>query len=333
MKFIKFFGKCILAASPAILLIVFTLLCPDCYLDEEYPSWRYTMNVVSGKAHVGVNYDTLILGDSGAMSSFAPEVLSGDDSVVNLAVGGGTSLEMYYFLKQYLECHEAPKNIVMMYAPFHYFNIDNYETRTMYFKAIPVKYLSDVYEMAEKCGKQEIYGRDGVWGDISCRLGLPTKYLPAITAAKFVGRYKDNTSSYEKLLASRGYGTFGTLDGCDELSYECSYTAMEPGTDYYLVTLYINAIYMLCWEEGINLTIVQPALNEASYNQLNPNYKMQYEQYLEVLADKLPMVLVETKLRCYPNEYFGDVSHLNEKGAKLFSEEIKELYPDIFGVD
>ena len=93
MKRLTVFAKCILASLPAILFIAYTLLCPFCYMDEEYPAWRFEKEVVSGKEYDGRSFDTVVIGDSGAMSSIIPSVLG--DSVINLAVGGATSIEMY----------------------------------------------------------------------------------------------------------------------------------------------------------------------------------------------------------------------------------------------
>ena len=64
MKPVRFFIKCILAALPAIALIAFTLLCPLCYMDEEYPAWRHAKMTAAGKLYEGKSFDTVILGDS-----------------------------------------------------------------------------------------------------------------------------------------------------------------------------------------------------------------------------------------------------------------------------
>ena len=332
MKYFKFVIKCIFAAMPIIAIVVYTLMCPFCYMDEEYPSWRYTKDVASGKLYNGEYFETVILGDSGAMSALVPELLS--DSCINLSVGGGTSIEMYYFLKEYLENHPAPKVVVMMFAPFHYFTIDNYENRTMYFKAIDVKDLPELYGYAKDCGAKSVYDEGTIMNDLSCRLGLPTKYLPAITASRFINRRSNNIEAYERLVANRGYGTFGTADGCYDASYECSYDVMPFNEELFLINDYMQKIDKLCAEYGISGIILQPALNEATYEQINPTYKEMYEAYLEdALTPLFSNFIMETKLRCYDNAYFGDVSHLNETGAREFSNEIKETYPMIFGAD
>lgn len=326
MKYIKFVLKCILAASPAILLIAYTLLLPFCYMDEEYPSWKYSKDVAKGSKSVAAT--TLILGDSGAMSSFVPKQLS--EGAVNMAVGGGTSIEMYYFLKEYLDNHDAPKSVVIMFAPFHYFNIDNYSTRTIYFKAIDKSDLKELYLNAGITMAEAVLYDGVLMDEFSCRMGLPTKYLPAIKASRFVGRYKSNRSAYDELLATRGYGPFGELDGCDDLSYECSYKKIIKSGNSDILKLYLQKIFTLCDDNNISVLLVQPALNEPSYNAIDQNYVSGYEAYVEEIAGGYENVTYENKLRCYPSELFGDVSHLNKKGAVIFTAEIKEKYPDYF---
>lgn len=320
---VKFLLKCIACLIPLAALIIYTLLCPMYYMDEEYPSWKYKKEVAEGS--IGEQYyDTVILGDSGAMSALVPSKIS-DDSCVSLAVGGATSIEMYYFMKEYLENHEAPKNVVIMFAPFHYWHIDNYKTRTMYFKALSCKDTSELRENAEYCGADSVLFDDCYAYDFSCRAGLPTVYLPAITAAKFVSRYDSNKALYSDLVKAEGFGSFGKEDYCADESYETSYTEVEFGGDVYLIFKYFDKIVELCKENGCKISLLQPALNEATYDNLNADYLKGYYAFVEDFANSHEDVYVERELRRYDNDCFGDVSHLNGKGAEKFSLEIYEI--------
>ena len=79
-----------------------------------------------------------------------------NESCINMAVGGATSIEMYYFFRQYLQDHKAPETVIIMFAPFHYWHIDNYETRTLYFKAIPLTSLPELYNNAKICDASSV---------------------------------------------------------------------------------------------------------------------------------------------------------------------------------
>ncbi len=312
--------KCILACIPAAALIAFTLCCPLCYMDEEYPAWRFSHNVISGQEYDGESFDTVILGDSGAMGSIIPTEFDG--SCVNLAVGGATSIEMYYFLEEYLENHDAPKTAVIMFAPFHYWHIDNYETRTLYFKAIPVSELVQLYKDAKSCDAQSVCAKGFITDEISARFGLPNKYLPAITAARFTGRYDDNVTAYEKLQVSFGYGQFGDLPECHDRSYETSYEDMVVDGDAKLVTLYMQRLLKLCEERGIHVRLIQPAVNTETFEALNEHYYASYRNYIKQMSSISSDIEYETELRVYDGKYFSDASHLNAAGADKFTKDI-----------
>ncbi len=316
----KFFAKCILATLPAIALIAFTLLCPLCYMDEEYPAWRFTRLVAEGREYGGAGFDTVILGDSGAMSSIMPDLTG--TSCVNLAVGGATSIEMYYCLEEYLQKHEAPKTAVIMFAPFHYWHIDNYEKRTVYFKAIPADRLYELYENARLCGADSVYRTGYITDEISARFGLPNKYLPALNAAHFVTRYDDNTSAYEDLQASHGWGSFGKLEECYDESYETSYEDMVIDGDAKLITYYMQKLLRLCSDNGIHVRLLQPAVNTATFEGINEHYYAAYRNYIKELSTVCPGIEYETRLRSYDGRYFSDTSHLNAAGAAKFTEEV-----------
>ena len=321
MKYVKFIAKCIAAALPAIALIAFTVLCPMCYMDEEYPAWRLKMEVSKGSAYPEEDFDTVILGDSGAMSAIIPELFTGN--CVNLAAGGATSIEMYSFLKDYLDCHKAPETVIIMFAPFHYWNIDNFDTRTVYFKALPFKRATEVYKDAISCGSDTVFSGNPVMNELAARCGLPTKYLPAITAAKFIGRYDTNTRLYDEHTASKGWGRFGTADSCYDESYETSYDDLEIDGDTRLLALYLQKILRLCNENHIHVRLLQPAVNEATFDNLNEHYYASYRNFIKEAASVSEDIEYETELRVYDGKYFSDSSHLNRQGAEKFTEEIR----------
>ncbi len=320
MKNIKIILKCILAALPAIALIAFTLLYPICYMDKEYCAWEYTRRVCEGRECPGENFDTVILGDSGAMGSIMPSGFSG--SCVNLATGGATSIEMYYFLEEYLENHDAPKEVIIMFAPFHYWHIDNYETRTVYFKAIPFAKLSQLYKNAKSCGADSVWRKGFVTDELSARCGLPNKYLPAINAAGFVGRYDINATTYADLQMSHGFDTFGDLPECHDRSYETSYEDIVIDGDAKLVTLYMQFLLRLCDDNGIHVRLIQPAVNSETFEGLNEHYYASYRTYIKQLSGICSDIEYETDLRVYDGKYFTDPSHLNPEGAVKFTNEI-----------
>lgn len=335
MKNTKFIFKLILALAPLIAVVLFTALYPYGYMDEEYPAWAFTKSVVCTKTANSPdlttdNQETLILGDSRAMADLIPEMMTdhtlAGSCVTNLAVGGATSIEMYYTLKNYINNNGAPKNAVIMFAPFHYSIIDNFWTRTAYFNYLSISDMSELYDYA-KATKSETLLKDGYLNDlVSLRMRFPDKYLPALVNAKFVTRYNLNKDALSRISSDRGYGPFGTADGCDYLNYECKYESMHKTGDAVLLDVYLNRLLKLCSESGINTVLVVPPMNEASFNELHDSYVEEFTSYLDELNIKYPAILVDGDIPCYDNSYFGDSSHLNRKGAEKFTKEFVNKY-------
>lgn len=319
-KNLLFFAKCILAALPFLAVIFFTLCFPLCYMDNEYPARLYTHEVIaSGKDH-----DLLILGDSRAMADLMPNEMQED--AVNLATGGATAIENYFYLSDYLKEHEAPKTCILLFAPFHYSYMDNFWQRTVYFNDLSVKELSEVMDAGRRV-RSETTEKDGASMELlSDRLRLPHVYLPALINARFTGRLQENRTLLASYEESAGYAAFGTADGSDNLNYEANYDKLPETNDALLIRLYLKKTIELCNENGIDVLLLQAPMNRASFEKLQEGFVKDYALLMQSVSDLYPAVTVEKEIPCYENALFGDSSHLNEKGAKRFTEEIVEKY-------
>ena len=312
MKAFKFVLKCILALLPILAVVIYTAVVPYGYMDTEYPSWKYTKDF-------NAPVENIILGDSRAMADLIPSNF--DTQTVNLAVGGATSIEMYYTLNTYIKNNGCPKNVIIMFAPFHYTIIDNFWTRTAYFNYLSISDMSELYSYAEATESETLL-RKGYKNDLlSYRLRFPDKYLPALINSKLIGRYSENKTQYDKVASSLGYGEFGTADGSSDLNYESTYEEMHKTKDAVLLDIYLNKLLTLCEDNGINTILTIPPMNHSSYVELNPSYTDDLYYYLEGLKAKHKAVKIDSTIPEYDDIYFGDASHLNNKGAIKFTEE------------
>ena len=314
---------------PVIVFIIYTVVLPFGYMDEEYPSWKYTKDIENGREKLSeqgtLDAITLILGDSRAMADFIPEEM--DKGVYNLAVGGATGVEMYYTLKHYIENESVPENVIIMFAPFHYTYMDNFWTRTVYFHHLAPGEAIRVYCEGKCLGSNAVCERKkGLSSIISMYLCFPDSYMPAVINSGFIGRYRANSEAYDELALSRGHGLFGTDDGSSELNYEANYTGLDTERDYAILKLYIERLLTLCRVHEIRTILIQPPMNEASFKMLNDDYISQYSELIESLKDIYPEAEISSMIPCYDNGLFGDSSHLNEKGAIIFTKEFMNEY-------
>ena len=342
-KNVRFILKCILALIPILAVIIFTAMVSYGYMDIEYPSWKYTKNVsksisntyTDGPTAVFVAGDsadadidsamaassTLILGDSRAMADIMPSETD-NTFTFNLAVGGATSIEMYYTLSNFIENNGVPGKVYIMFAPFHYTIIDNFWTRTAYFNYLSISDMKDLYSYA-KAADSETLLRKGYQNDlISYRTRFPDKYLPALLNAKFIGRYNDNISKYNEISSEFGYGEFGTEDGCSALNYETGYEHMHTTGDAVLLDMYMNRLLQLCSDLEIDTELLIPPMNESSYNALQPSYVSEFNDYIDTLKIKYPAITIDGNISYMSDIYFGDASHLNRKGAEKFTKSL-----------
>ena len=321
---VRFTIKCILVLLPLFAVTGYTCLNPMGYMDGEYPSWHYTKMVqTGGEMPAEAKNAALILGDSRAMADLVPSMIG--ENYVNLGVGGATSIEMYHTLKHYIEVNGAPKRAVIMFAPFHYSYMDNYEKRTMYFHHLTFGEAMDLYSQGSSYNAR-VFEEFDRFDILSMYLRLPDSYLPALINSRGNGRYDANMKLYEEQRIKRGHALYGTKDGCDDINYEASYKEMDRGGEHLLITYYFDRLLKLCSENGIDTIVLQPPMNEASYSRLDEGYVKEYLSYIEKFANDNPDILFESVIPCYDNAYFGDSSHLNGKGAAVYTEEFIEKY-------
>ena len=67
-------------------------------------------------------------------------------------------------------------------------------------------------------------------------------------------------------------------------------------------------------------------MNEASYKALHESYVNEYSSYMRQFERDNKNVTFELEIPCYDNKYFGDSSHLNEKGAGVYTQYILDTY-------
>lgn len=307
----------ILLAIPLILLCVITFLTPMRYMAVEYTMWQQENDYVrSADSSAG----TLILGDSRAKSSLIPAELGSD--VYNIAIGGATSIEMYYALSNYLSHHSAPSNAIIIFAPYHFCSIDNWQ-QTLYYNYLSLDELAEVERTAYAHPDKSVHYPGWQADILSFKLRLPNKYLDAIYQAGISGRYAENIEKYKAVQNDLGYTEFGTEDGNDGLNYETHHDYFDYSP---LVINYYNQLLDLCEKNGINVTIAQAPFNKASSEVVAERFLDEYKEFLEGIKEKHPQFTVETEVPVYDNEYFGDNNHMNRKGAEKFTKEFSARY-------
>ena len=324
--FLRLLKNFILLSIPLVLLCLYTArILPGCFT-EEYAQWEEEKYYVNHTSENGADPNVVIIGDSRAKSGLIPEKLSGGKKVYNIAIGGATGIEMYYAARNYLKHHKAPETAVIIFAPYHFCEIDNWG-QTLYYDYLTLPELLET-EGEAVTKRDEALRYNGWAADIlSFKLLLPNKYLDALITSKFGGNREKILDKEEKIREASGFTSFGEADGNDELNYETHHDVFDLSP---IMDRYFYRLISLLREEGVQVIVEQSPVNEASDKVITEEFWKGYGEYLTKAEESFPGTIFEKEVPVYENSCFGDNNHLNLRGAGVFTEEIRNKYPEHF---
>lgn len=317
---LKLFRNFILISIPLIALCAAAYILPMSYMTVEYVMWDEEFE---NSEKPFIDASTLIIGDSRAKSSVLPALLHED--TYNIAIGGATPIEMYFAVENYIEHNGAPENAVVVFAPYHFCDIDNWD-QTLYFNFLSVDEIAEIYIRGLRTGDPVVASKGRIPDMLSCRLRLPSKYLAQMYESKFVGRKGENLEKFNSIRDDLGYCEFGNADGDDGETYEVRHETFDYSP---LVVYYYERLLDMLEANNVNVIIAQPPINQASADALHQEFADGLSAYMKDVASRHPDMEVMTEICVYPNELFGDSIHVNRKGAGVYTEELKEYMESI----
>ncbi len=312
--------KCALAALPLILFVFMLSVWPMRILDKEYPMWQWQKDTLTDES---VQADVLFLGDSLVQSGVMPTLWG--DNALSLALGGASPIEMYYSLKTYLSCHDAPSLVIMGFGQNHYMELSSFWGRNVYFHYMPLVEQAQILRRAEELDDLALFETNSPYADLlAYACYAPSKYLPAyIGMLEERGRLKLNREWYEYTGEVRGYHLNGTQESNGQATDSVLYEEFIVSP---LLDEQIREILTLCLDTGIQVVIERPPLNLASEQAMHPAFATQYVDYLNFLVTDYPGIIVNTVIDVYPDDCFGDHEHLNAKGAERYTQLLVARY-------
>ena len=313
----KLFIKCILISLPLVMAAVFAFIDPMGYMTQEYVLWREEKDYVNNALADPLN--TVIIGDSRAKSSIIPKELKDDMDIYNIGIGGATSIEMYYATRNFIKNSGAPKKAVVIFAPYHFCDIDNWD-QTLFTNYLSISETAEVYMNALRFGEKKIVKKGSLSDILSFKLYLPSKYLAQMYEERFTGASLRNHEKYDTIRKDLGYCEFGSDDGNDGVNYEVHHEYFDSSK---LVLFYYDRLLELLSNSGTQIHILQAPINEASSKEIHPEFLAGYGDFLDDVQKRYPGAYVERDLPVYDNGYFGDNNHLNRKGAEKYTSHVK----------
>lgn len=319
----KLIVKCLLVLTPFFLVIAYTVSNPLDYLPST------TMGAYWNKLYTDTSQEqpaqVVILGDSLAITAFLPELLS--DGTIDLGIAGSSPVEGYATLRNYLAHNQAPTDVFVTYMDYHLAQ-DSF----VWTQSGQVNFLTwnDYREIKEQLDNTEgeldtDIPMDAYWQEVlEYKLYLPGKYITPILKSFTDDRASNNRElldRYDMLMGRTGMVTTD-FTWNDVLVYT-NFSVSRLNSYYY------KKLFDLCKDNDIRLHILKLPL--ASVNYYEEDYLAQIKGYYMTMTEGYDNIEFVFYPATYPLEFYFDAYHMNQYGAKAFSLQLKEEYPQLFG--
>jgi hypothetical protein len=304
---------------------------PGSYLDVMYAQWQAKLELL----HEMPSGSVVILGSSLAEHDLDPACLGPD--VYNLALGGATSIEVSHVARLLGESPHAPRAVILSISPYRCFN-------SFFFWDTGVKYgLFDANELESiradarrfealhlnPPGAESPFG-PATLGDVEARLKdtlyvnrFPSYYLASLLAGRLFMRHSENVVMYNETRAHRGFDNFTDSNGSQMHSQDPDY-AFFVHTE--LLDHYLADTIEVFQKKNIPVYFISCPMNETTFKILHPGYAAGYAAFIKSYEARYPNFhQLGDPLPSYPWTDYQDDSHLNEKGAKKFSDQVAVL--------
>lgn len=304
----------------ALLTLIIWLIPEKDYFDGEYPFWKQQRDYTHTPND---EPQILFLGDSAFKAAVIPELIG--DSAYNLSLGGAGPIEMYYSLKNYLENHPKPQRVFISFAPMHFTYLERYRDRTLYFHFLSpqeqIESQLNILNFDDMPLSDKLLMSMDNWQYL---LKFPTKYFHTIKDSE-LKRGHFNEEHYQQAANERGHMFFGR-DPEWFNHYQIHKQLKIDFKPLQIEDYYLRKLLQLCIAGDIPVNMLQTPINKITYAEASKyDYFPPYQEYLQSLAKELN-ISIESDLVFYDVTLFGDELHLNEKGAEIYSNNLKRKY-------
>ncbi len=316
---IKLLKKAIILIIPIYLLwFSYIEFMPDYYNKATNTRWNF-INKSLEKKYLIPKSDIIFLGESRVNAGIDFTKITNSYS---FASGGASPTEMYYILKKYSENYQCPKTVYLSISPrflSETFAFYPYAVRNNLFSYSDFKEITSILQKNDTT-----IGTYPFLKFFLYKLNYLEYYQSDVAYNNVFGGYSKNKILIKRMIKHKGGRPHpGLKKNSSELNYETKYKHFVPSK---LLNHYFNNIFKFCKEKNIQLNFFFMPMNESSYKELNPDFILEYKNYIHKFKEKYPAFSISDSIYSYPNNLFGDESHLNYKGKKVFTKNFIEKY-------
>ncbi len=235
------------------------------------------------------------------------------DHSINIAQSGEAYLYSYAKIKSLLECND---HIKAVWIGFSFGDIlKDKETRWLFGDASVVNFVKDYNYLLRNAEKSIIFKHN------------PKSYIRGTTKTVF-----PNSIAFIKSLSSEEPGAFGlnnfggykylVRDKLQEDIAMLETYKLEPLDISHIQEQYLRMISRLCRQKSVELVLFNTPKHRLYNENTNPEIVQNWITFRESLqgdslSDCSDMVL--------PDSCYGDLTHLNHRGAEVFSRRLNDL--------
>ena len=245
--------------------------------------------------------DVLILGDSHPQKSIQPELFS---NAKNISQQAEPYILSYWKLKKILESHQLD-TLILGFAPHNISEFNDLKfskekwAPEMFRRSYPIENFEAIENQISVDFKS--YYKT-LWKQIS--------FYPKKDHQNYIGQYSINESSdvsdWQKIINRHFYWDDEQL-GVSELSIS-----------------YLDSIVEISRKNNMTLVLVNTPVHENYANQIPADVQNKFENLKRKYQDQA-IIFDFNKNHNYPNTLFFNSDHLNEKGAKQFTNTLKSF--------
>ncbi|MEX1308286.1 MAG: hypothetical protein AB1Z19_07150 [Eubacteriales bacterium] len=305
-----------------VLFAVAVYAFPKYMYNDEYGLYANT------KIKTAEPHEVLILGDSRAQAGILADAFQSD--VYSLALPGGTAVEGYYVLDEYLKNNPAPQAIIISYAPYHFELGETFWERAVKMDFLSLAQSWEVVNESIRLDDDIALRGGGLDGGVAqygklllYKLKYPPYYMADVSSllsqgAKNAERYDWVT---EEVQDGEGQFYFGRADSTSATNSEAARSNFEES---HLIYDYFDRILTRCEEEGITVYVFTAPMSQISCQAMSDAFVSGYQEKMAAVWTAHPEAMIDAAFNELPNDYFGDESHVNPKGAEWFTDYIKK---------
>jgi hypothetical protein len=295
---------------------------------DDYAIWNFKI-----KESHNNKYSHIILGDSRSVSGIIPDIFS--DEIMNLSLTGGSIYDANCILENILNKGNQIDKITLCFAPYHFEEAGiSFTERTIPFNLPNVNQFQELLKI-QKVTRTDIEqyktnSRNSLenffWINYQLLRYKRFPFVYQITFVSNIGKLalarKNFKSITNQLNKSRGYINIGTgqlSEAKNKFAQECHRENLHINP---IFELYLDKLLKICERKSIKVKLIFPPFSEYSELEINKSYEKETIRYFKNFENKYKNFnLLDDSFTYFPNYYFGDESHLNQLGAKKFTQD------------